>query len=871
MKTSPVLFTLVPTLTLALCVYWYTKPPSILWIDSGTMIAAASSLGIPNPPGFPFYIMVGNLFTKLPFLSNLQSLQFLTIYSSVILLYFIYQTILTLAKNNFFFDITSNAKPLPTTNYQLPTLSAAFGTIALAFSYQFWSQSQNTEAFIFTYAFGAGFTFLLVRLFEKRKKLKEEQLDNKKYTKTVFYTFALIAFLFGLAAGANPTIAALTLPILFTMFLNRKYLNIQKLLVLGTIFALTLASVYSYLPLRASTWPFVNWGNPQTLELFIDHLHGAGLNIYEPKSNSVNGFTGSPLVFTQSIIYYIANTFIQFTPLLWPFLALGMYFLYKRNRTLLLFLLLVPTFNAIYSGIYYSGNQESWYILSWMFFAILIACGFYTMAEKIIAENKKPKHKLLALFALSFLPLLVFFYPLNRHNHYYSKDYIENLYSSLEPNAILIGAGDFFDALSHYSHVADKYRPDVVPVTANVFYVNKWNRDAIRHSTDLQISDDLESKIKYASLTEYNEVMNQFIDENIGKRPIYVTHLTLHASALAGTDAGQLKLDPNRFKFVPNGLSLRVVRNQQTLGPKPESFDFKMTTPITKIPIYFEKNYRGAFTNIQNDYVYAWEYLADWHADAQEDEKALNYYERALEIYPNAEVYAHLGEFYAKRGEYYASSQYLEKAERLDIKNPTIHFNLGLTYANLERIPEAIREFEAVKSLLADEKNPIFQDAQKTIKDLQTLNLNNPELAAQTERWKALENPKNNITVKIPPGFSASEPSPYNSIVISDNNPGALGLNIEILGRKLQKDDNPDEVLKKSPIQMLGQILDVQALKYIGYQGAVQIYGTTSGESQQKYVLLKDGWLWEFKVYPGNSQKLELFHKILSTFKPYEK
>ncbi|OGD94025.1 hypothetical protein A3H87_04180 [Candidatus Curtissbacteria bacterium RIFCSPLOWO2_02_FULL_42_37] len=905
-------------LMVVLSVYWYTKPPSILWIDSGTMIAASASLGIPNPPGFPFYMMASHLATLLPFANILTRLEAFTILFSLWLLFLVYQIIKLIISKFFILD---QSNQLPATKHQfthrspewsrrgedgLPTLAALFGTITLAFSYQYWSQSQNTEAFIFSYSFVALFAFLLLKIETKRQ--------DEKF---VFRILLLIAFLYGAAAGANPTVAAMVPGVLYVMYTKRKALSLPKLFILGFVFLVVLTAVYSYLPLRAKTWPFVNWGNPQTAKLFIDHLHGAGLNINEPgPTGSVNGFTGSPLVFVQSVSYFILNSFIQFTPILWPLILIGAYQIFKRSRQIFIILISVPIFNVIYAGLYLSGNQESWFILSWIFFAIFTAVGFFYLAQKLInsstseeseptsevsrvissgwqlrkgpdsAQSTKRNHtratnieststggkettdrtrlKTAALFSLCFLPLLVFFIPLNRSGHYYSSDYAFNLYSPLEKNAILIGTGDFFDSLSHYLHEADIYRNDVTPITANVFYVNRWNRDTIRQTTNISISDKLEQMIQYKSFTEYNEVMNQLIDENIDKHPIYVDHLTLRASALAGTTAGQLRLD-DRFKFVPSGLSLKVVRASQNEKPNLALYNFKLRSPLVKKPFYFERNYQGAFKNILNNYVYSYESLADWYAENDQDEQALKYYKIAKDLGENAEVLAHLGEFWAQRGDFNASYQYLEKAERLDVNNVGVHFNLGLAYANLSRNLEAIREFESVK-LLTSPNDPIFQEAEKMVKQINVVTLDDPALKDATASWQTVKDEKNNFILKIPPEFNKE--SGQTSVTISDKNPGNLGLNIEIIGEKLAEGQDIEGYLKKSPLIMLGTLLDLQKINFSGFTAFVQIYGTSSGESSQRFILSKNNWLWQFKVYPGNSVKLSQFNKILSTFEP---
>ena len=194
-------------------IYFITKPPSILWVDSGTMIAASSSLGIPNPPGFPFYMMASHIFGLIPLGSWLTRLEIFTIIFSLGLLFFVYQIVLMIIKNlapysssevlqsrtksRSFQTNSSRQDGYQTVTRQartiIPALSASFGTVALAFSYQYWSQSQNTEAFIFTYFFVTLFAYLAI-------KFHIEKPSNR------FRLFLLIAFLYGLAIGANPTV-----------------------------------------------------------------------------------------------------------------------------------------------------------------------------------------------------------------------------------------------------------------------------------------------------------------------------------------------------------------------------------------------------------------------------------------------------------------------------------------------------------------------------------------------------------------------------------------------------------------------------------------------------------------------------------------
>lgn len=64
---------LVPPLitsSLSLVVYWLTLAPDLTWAnfgrDGGELITTAVTLGVPHPPGYPTYVLVGKLFSWLP-------------------------------------------------------------------------------------------------------------------------------------------------------------------------------------------------------------------------------------------------------------------------------------------------------------------------------------------------------------------------------------------------------------------------------------------------------------------------------------------------------------------------------------------------------------------------------------------------------------------------------------------------------------------------------------------------------------------------------------------------------------------------------------------------------------------------------------
>ena len=51
---------------MAFVLYLLTLCPVVFWYDSAEYVTAAVTLGIPHPPGYPLYTLLGHVFTWLP-------------------------------------------------------------------------------------------------------------------------------------------------------------------------------------------------------------------------------------------------------------------------------------------------------------------------------------------------------------------------------------------------------------------------------------------------------------------------------------------------------------------------------------------------------------------------------------------------------------------------------------------------------------------------------------------------------------------------------------------------------------------------------------------------------------------------------------
>lgn len=222
-------FTALALFALSFVVYCLTLAPSITWrhegTDGGDLIAAACTLGIPHPTGYPTYVLLAKLFSLLPwgetaFRVNLMSAFFAA--GAVVLVY------LSLVEGEW---------------ARAPEAVAA--SLSFGFSPLLWSQATVAEVYTLNTFFAAWLVYLWVK----------------------GLPLALFALSFGVALGNHLSIALLAPVGLSLLWRKRDVLNLKEILFSILAFFSGLA-VYLYLPLRAAQWPPVNWGAPYTWSRF---------------------------------------------------------------------------------------------------------------------------------------------------------------------------------------------------------------------------------------------------------------------------------------------------------------------------------------------------------------------------------------------------------------------------------------------------------------------------------------------------------------------------------------------------------------------------------------------------------------------------
>ena len=138
-------------------VYLTTLTPTVPFWDSGEFIAVANILGIPHPPGTPFYVLIARLFTLIPIATIAQRVNSLSALASAIAVLFTYLTTLRLIRLAQGRGMTGGVEPAAATAGAVPApdagaewlaqFGAVIAALMLAFSDNFWENAIEAEVY----------------------------------------------------------------------------------------------------------------------------------------------------------------------------------------------------------------------------------------------------------------------------------------------------------------------------------------------------------------------------------------------------------------------------------------------------------------------------------------------------------------------------------------------------------------------------------------------------------------------------------------------------------------------------------------------------------------------------------------------------
>lgn len=479
-----------------LIVYMLTQARTMSFWDSGEYATCISILGVPHPPGNPFYILFGKAIVSLlgGLFSHAVIAAFLSGLTSAFAVMLTYLLTVQFASM-----------------FKIKAWEAIFaGIIAAlytAFSFTFWMNAVEAEVYsglvlfvnlilwltmlwvqksedfshqnillLVVYLFFLGFCvhqtalqvapavlFIVVYpLFQKGLK------GGNFWLKVIGYTLALFAgyFIFG-SIGKGLAIDdfdkwGFAIVALLIMYAELKDVIDRRVWLIGFALVMVGLSSHIYLMVRAADRPFINEGHPSTLQMFKDYVlrkQYGNTSFVQRRGNFFTDQIGYHFLryfgmqwFPEGIFSKLAGTPANYLRSLGNFFLAflgiaGAIFHFRMNKhgfryflsvIILTTVVMVFVMNLSNAEV---RDRDYFFVVAYNMWAIWLGIGSLALVN--IWKSNAPK-VLLILF-LSFIPLHNFVAQYNLHDRskeYIALDYGLNFLNSVEENAIIFTNGD---------------------------------------------------------------------------------------------------------------------------------------------------------------------------------------------------------------------------------------------------------------------------------------------------------------------------------------------------------------------------------------------------------------------------------------------
>ncbi|HMI48497.1 MAG TPA: DUF2723 domain-containing protein, partial [Gemmatimonadaceae bacterium] len=500
---------------LVFVLYLITLAPSTAMWDTSEYIAAAYTLGLPHPPGNPFFVLLGRFFAILPIAPN------------VAMRINILAALCSAVSAGMWFLITERVLVGWLAERWQRIVGGSLAALIGATAFTVWAQSVvNEKVYTVSLAGLAIVSWLIVRWCDDPDGPKADRL------------LVLIAYLSGLGY-ANHMAGFLALPAVAAAIAIRRPATLLRPKLLLAILGALLLGMTPFLtqPLRAAHFPGINEGEPTGCATEI----GVGCTFskatYDRFMYNFNrGQYGKPGL-TDRQAPFIAQLDMWWLYFRWQWLrdpfgnhpglqsmfatlflllgGLGGYVHWKRDRKSFAYfgpLVFMVTLALIYYMNFKYGSSQSpelgdnvarevrdrdyFYLWSFSALSVWIALGLVFVWETIAAligsekvrvgdetlDLPKRRSWLLAtpVLALALIPLFANWKSASRAGQTDTADFAADLLNSVEPYGILVTAGDNDTFPLWYAQEVEGIRRDVIVACLSLLNTDWYTRQLIR-------------------------------------------------------------------------------------------------------------------------------------------------------------------------------------------------------------------------------------------------------------------------------------------------------------------------------------------------------------------------------------------------------
>jgi hypothetical protein len=616
---------------LSFTVYVVTLCPTIYWEDSAAFCAVHSLLGIPHSPGFPVYVLLGRLFTLLPFAGS-------AFYSNLMSAFW------GSAALSMMFFLILEIQEQAQLDQWLSKLTAITAILFLGFSSSFWLQTIRAEV----YSLNIFFILVLTYLVLKWRRSRSDSNGTK--------ALLLFFFILGLSLTNHPLLIVTLVPgfLLFILLTDYGALLNPKRLVLLTVFFLLGMSFYLYLPIRSGLLPAINWGKPDSWSNLVAYL----------LRTSQAGVTPSvvDVPYLNRFWFNLSFPVDQFgLPLFWLGVV-GAVSMFRSSRLALLLTFSVFSLNVLTATWATDFSVRNYDLLGYLLpslcmFTIWFALGLRAVLAWILKESRiiniNPKKEIskvlthLAAYTTFLVVLLLPAFQLgknvkqcNKRSQIWAYTYASQTLSNVEKNAMILVGDDNTLTSLWYLNLCENRRPDVKILSMSAL-INPAYREQLRHQYP-------QIKLPNLSSQDLGALAWEVLRLNAGQFPVYSTYFSSHP-LLADhlRPAGFLfELSPQKVTLTDKDTEVQRAFLKQNL--KADGYDIvareHLGNLVFNLGVFYD---RTLGSNLSVEY-FLW----------------------ALDVDPsNARIYFQLGKAFLNRGDKDKAQQFIQAGLELEPYN----------------------------------------------------------------------------------------------------------------------------------------------------------------------------------------------------------
>jgi len=503
--------------TLVFALYLVTLAPSVAMWDTGEYMAAVKVLGIPHPPGNPFFVLLGHAFASLPIpVSYAARINIMAALASAL-------------SAGLWFLITERIVARWIAEKWQRLVVASLATLIGATAFTVWNQSVvNEKVYTISLLFFTIVSWCIIEWIEEPDTPRADRL------------IILVCFLLGLGYSNHPA-GFLPLPAAGLALLTTRWRTILRWkLVLAGLGALILGlTPFIYEPVRAAYFPPINEGAPTACETkfevsctftkltqkrLMDNINRVQYGEKVERGAPYPAQVGMWWLYFKWQWIRDAHLEMQGLQFVMAFLFLGLgllggYVHWQRDRTTFWYfgpLMFTMTLALIYYLNFKYGWSQSpelessvarevrdrdyFYIWSYSAWGVWAAIGLSFLWEQLalvlspkgngektagtIWPSRRSWLMAAPILLIALVPLFSNWKSASRAGHYFTQQWARDYLNSLEPYAIVITNGDNDTFPLWYAQEVEGVRRDVTVAVTTYLDTDWFVRQMIRRPVE---------------------------------------------------------------------------------------------------------------------------------------------------------------------------------------------------------------------------------------------------------------------------------------------------------------------------------------------------------------------------------------------------